>query len=368
MPVPFLSFAAQNERIRADVQAATMRVFDSQQYILGEEVKQFEAEYAAYNQVPHCVGVSSGLSALHLALVALDIGPGDEVLVPSNSYVATWLAVSYVGATLVPVEPDEATFNLDAHRLQAAITPRTRAILPVHFFGQACDMAAIMEVARRHNLLVIEDNAQAQGAASHGQLTGSFGEANATSFYPTKNLGALGDAGAITTKSAELAEQLRVLRNYGSRQKYQNEVIGFNARLDELQAAILRVKLPHLLFWTQQRQQLAAWYDSYLADIPWLELPHRLPTSTHVYHLYVVRTPHRDALQQHLAAHGIGTVIHYPVPPHLQPAYQQLGFRAGQFPIAERLAESSLSLPLWPGMKEAQVADVAMHLRQFTPA
>ncbi|ALD21446.1 DegT/DnrJ/EryC1/StrS family aminotransferase [Hymenobacter sp. DG25A] len=368
MPVPFLSFVAQNERIRADVQAATMRVFDSQQYILAEEVRQFEAEYAAFNQVPHCVGVSSGLSALHLALVALGIGPGDEVLVPSNSYVATWLAVSYVGATLVPVEPDEATFNLDAQQLEAAITPRTRAILPVHFFGQACNMAAIMEVARQHDLIVIEDNAQAQGAASHGQLTGSFGEANATSFYPTKNLGALGDAGAITTKNAALAEQLKVLRNYGSRQKYQNEVIGYNARLDELQAAILRVKLPYLSLWTQQHQQLAAWYDTYLAAIPGLQLPQRLPTSTHVYHLYVVRTPNRDALQRHLTAHGIGTVIHYPVPPHLQPAYQDLGFIAGQFPIAEHLAATSLSLPLWPGMQEAQVAEVAECIRRFTPA
>jgi dTDP-4-amino-4,6-dideoxygalactose transaminase len=312
--------------------------------------------------------VSSGLSALHLALVALGISPGDEVLVPSNSYVATWLAVSYVGATLVPVEPDEATFNLDAQRLEAAITPRTRAILPVHFFGQACDMAAIMEVARRHNLIVIEDNAQAQGAASHGLPTGSFGEANATSFYPTKNLGALGDAGAITTASAELAEQLKVLRNYGSRQKYQNEVIGFNARLDELQAAILRVKLPLMPFWTQQRQQLAAWYDGYLADITWLQRPQELSTSTHVYHLYVVRTPHRDALQRHLSTQGIGTVVHYPVPPHLQPAYQPLGFMAGQFPIAERLADTSLSLPLWPGMTEAQVAEVAEGIRRFIPA
>ncbi|MBG8552119.1 DegT/DnrJ/EryC1/StrS family aminotransferase [Hymenobacter guriensis] len=368
MRIPFQSFTAQNARVREATLAAMTRVFDSEWYVLGEEVRAFEAEYAAFSHTAHCVGVSSGLAALHLALLALGIGPGDEVLVPSNAYVATWLAVSYVGATIVPVEPDAATGNLNPALLAAAITPRTRAIMPVHLYGQACDMAAIIQVARAHNLWVVEDNAQAHGATSQGQPTGSFGHLNATSFYPTKNLGALGDAGALTTNDAALVEQLRVLRNYGSRQKYQNEVIGQNARLDELQAAILRVKLVHLHFWTQQRQQLAAWYDAGLADIAWLHRPYCLPSSTHVYHLYVVRTSHRDALQQHLAAHGIGTAVHYPVPPHLQPAYQHLGFSQGQFPIAEQLAATCLSLPLWPGMTEAQVTEVCQTIREFKPS
>ncbi|QIX62643.1 DegT/DnrJ/EryC1/StrS family aminotransferase [Hymenobacter sp. BT18] len=367
MPVPFFSFTTQNQQIRAATLEAMARVFDSEWYVLGEEVRAFEAEYAAFTHTAHCVGVSSGLAALHLALLALGIGPGDEVLVPSNAYVATWLAVSYVGATIVPVEPDAATSNLDPARLAAAITPRTRAIMPVHLYGQACDMAAIMQVAQAHGLWVVEDNAQAHGATSYGQLTGSFGHLNATSFYPTKNLGALGDAGALTTNDTALAGQLRVLRNYGSRQKYQNEVIGQNARLDELQAAILRVKLPLLPRWTLERQQLAAWYNNHLAGIPWLQLPEQLATSSHVYHLFVVHTPHRDALQQHLAAHGIGTAVHYPVPPHLQPAYQHLGFAKGQFPLAEQLAATCLSLPLWPGMTAAQVAEVAHAIRAFQP-
>ena len=345
--------------------AALARVYDSAWYVLGDEVAAFEREYAAFNRVPYAVGVANGLDALALALRVLGVGPGDEVLVPANTYIATWLAVTHVGARPVPVEPDPATSNIDSARLVAACTSRTRAILPVHLYGQACRMPEIMEVARQHGLHVLEDNAQAQGAAFDGQLTGSFGAINATSFYPGKNLGALGDAGAVTTADGRLAAQVQVLRNYGATQKYHNEVIGYNSRLDELQAAVLRVKLGYLPTWTAQRQQIAAWYDQHLAGIDGLRLPEVAPGATHVYHLYVVHHRRRDALQQHLAARGIGTLVHYPVPPHRQPAYAGLGFPAGAFPIAETLAATCLSLPLWPGMGEEHVAAVAAAVRSF---
>ena len=365
MQVPFLSFEPQHAPLREAMQRAFARVYDSHWYVLGPEVGQFEQEYAAFSQVGHAVGVANGLDALVLALRALEIGPGDEVIVPSNTYIATWLAVTQVGATPVPVEPDPATSNLDPARLEAALTPRTRAIMPVHLYGQACRMSEIMAIATRHRLYVVEDNAQAQGAAFAGQLTGSYGHINATSFYPGKNLGALGDAGAITTNDAGLAEKVRVLRNYGSQQKYHNEVVGYNSRLDELQAALLRVKLPELPEWTRQRQQVAAWYEQHLTGIAGLRRPAVAAGATHVYHLYVVHTPRRDALQQHLAAQGIGTLIHYPVPPHRQQAYAGLGLPVGHFPIAEELAATCLSLPLWPGMTEAHVAAVAAAIRSF---
>ena len=351
--------------IREEVLQAMSRVYDSNWYILGPEVAEFEQAYSTFGQVAHTIGVGNGLEALVLALRALGIGPGDEVLVPSNTYIATWLAVSHVGATPVPVEPDPATSNLDPTRLEAARTPRTRAILPVHLYGQPCRMPEIMALAQRHALVVVEDNAQAQGATLAGQLTGSFGAASGTSFYPTKNLGSLGDAGAITTNDATLAQQLRLLRNYGSGQKNHHELLGYNSRLDELQAAVLRVKLRHLATWTSQRQQLAAWYQAHLAAIPGLRLPAVAPGAVPVWHLYVVHAARRDALQQHLAARGIDTLVHYPVPPHLQPAYVQLRLPAGSLPIAEDLAATCLSLPLWPGMTEAMVATVAQAIRAF---
>ena len=365
MKIPFLSFPPQHAPLREAMATAFTRVYDSNWYVLGEEVKAFEQEYAAFNRVGHCVGVANGLDALVLALRVLGIGPGDEVIVPSNTYIATWLAVTQVGATVVPVEPDPATSNLDPSRLEAAITARTRAVMPVHLYGQACVMGPIMEIARRYNLRVVEDNAQAQGAAYEGGLTGSFGDVNGTSFYPGKNLGALGDAGAVTTNDAGLAHQVQVLRNYGSQQKYYNEVVGYNSRLDELQAALLRTKLPHLPEWTAQRQQVAAWYDEQLAGIAGLRLPHTAPGATHVYHLYVVHHDRRDALQQHLTEQGIGTLIHYPVPPHRQQAYAGLNLAAGRFPIAESLAATCLSLPMWPGMTETHVSAVADALRRF---
>ncbi|WP_035564147.1 DegT/DnrJ/EryC1/StrS family aminotransferase [Hymenobacter sp. IS2118] len=365
MNVPFLSFEAQHAPLSAALTQAFTRVLNSQWYVLGEEVKQFERAYSAFNEVAHTVGVANGLDALVLALRALGIGPGDEVIVPSNTYIATWLAVTQVGATIVPVEPDPATSNLDPARIAAAISPRTRAIMPVHLYGQACRMPEIMALAAQHQLFVVEDNAQAQGAAFDGRRTGSYGHINGTSFYPGKNLGALGDAGAVTTDDEALAQKVRVLRNYGSQQKYYNETIGYNSRLDELQAALLQVKLPVLPEWTRQRQQVATWYEQHLAGIAGLRLPQVAAGATHVYHLYVVHTPDRAGLQQHLGRQGIGTLIHYPIPPHLQQAYQSLSFSEGDFPIAEDLAATCLSLPMWPGMSESHVAAVATAIRSY---
>ncbi len=365
MTVPFLSFSPQHAPIRDEVLAAIAQVYDQQWYVLGEQVKAFEAEYSAFNHVAHTIGVANGLDALHLALIALGVQPGDEVIVPSNTYIATWLAVSYVGGIPVPVEPDPRSYNLDPARLEAAITPRTKGIMPVHLYGQACAMGPIMDLAQKHGLWVVEDNAQAQGAAWEGGLAGTFGQANGTSFYPGKNLGALGDAGAVTTNDETLATKIRVLRNYGSQQKYYNEVIGQNSRLDELQASVLRVKLQHLPTWTAQRQAIAALYDRQLAGLGDLTLPAVVAGATHVYHLYVVRTARRDALQAHLTAQSIGTLIHYPVPPHRQQAYAHLAMPTGAFPIAEEIANTALSLPMWPGMTEAYVADVAAAIRGF---
>jgi dTDP-4-amino-4,6-dideoxygalactose transaminase len=364
--IPFYSLQPLHAALRADMLAAMTRVYDANSYVLGPEVAGFEQEYSAFNRTAHTIGVGNGLEALTLALRALGIGPGDEVLVPSNTYIATWLAVSHVGATPVPVEPDIATSNLDPQRLAAALTPRTRAIVPVHLYGQPCRMPEILAFARQHQLVVVEDNAQAQGASFDGQLTGSFGHANATSFYPTKNLGALGDAGAITTNDEAVAQHLLRLRNYGAPYKNHHEVPGYNSRLDELQAALLRVKLRHLATATQQRRQLAAWYYTHLAGIAGLRLPAVAAGALPVWHLYVVHSDRRDALQQYLADRGIATLVHYPVAPHRQPAYGELAGCAGyQLPIADRLAATCLSLPLWPGMTENQVATVAAAIRQF---
>ncbi|MBJ6108299.1 DegT/DnrJ/EryC1/StrS family aminotransferase [Hymenobacter sp. BT523] len=365
MTVPFLSFSPQHDPIRTEMLSALADVYDKQWYVLGEQVKAFEAEYSAFNHVAHTVGVANGLDALHLALEALGVKPGDEVIVPSNTYIATWLAISFVGGVPVPVEPNPYTYNLDSARLEAAITPRTKGVMPVHLYGQACEMGPIMDIAQRHGLWVVEDNAQSQGATWQGGITGSFGQVNGTSFYPGKNLGALGDAGAVTTNDETLATKIRTLRNYGSQQKYYNEVVGHNSRLDELQAAALRVKLPHLPTWTAQRQAVAALYNQHLAGIGGLLLPAVAEGATHVYHLYVVRTGQRDALQTHLTAAGIGTLIHYPVPPHRQQAYAHLNIPAGTYPIAEELAATSLSLPMWPGMTEEHVAAVAAAVRGF---
>jgi len=351
--------------IREEMLAAMARVYDSNWYVLGKEVTQFEHTYSQFNQIAHTVGVSNGLEALALSLRALGIGPGDEVMVPAHTFIATWLAVTQVGATPVPIEPDPATSNIDPRRLAAALSAYTRAIIPVHLYGQPCQMIEIMAFAARHGLWVIEDNAQAQGATLNGQLTGSFGIANATSFYPTKNLGALGDAGAITTNDEQLAQRLRALRNYGSAIKNHHDLVGYNSRLDELQAALLQVKLAYLPQWLAQRQQVAAWYQAELAGIAGLRLPVVAPGTTPVWHLYVVHTTHRNALQQQLAKANIETLIHYPIPPHRQPSYASLGLAAGALPITEELAATCLSLPLWPGIRQEEVAVVAQAIRRF---
>ena len=365
MNIPFLSFAPMHSSIKTEMMNAFEKVYDSYWYVNGESVNNFEKEYAAYNQVENVVGVSNGLDALFLALKVLGVGAGDEVIVPSNTYIATALAATYIGATPIFVEPNIDTYNIDPSKIEAAITPKTKAIMPVHLYGQCCEMEAIMQIAKKHNLVVIEDNAQSQGASYNGKLTGSWGNANGTSFYPGKNLGAIGDAGAVTTNDANIATQLKSLRNYGSAKKYYNEVIGHNMRLDELQAALLSVKLQHLPNWTLQRQEIANWYNEALKGIEEIILPKVHINATHVYHLYIIRTTKRDELQQYLTQQGIGTMIHYPVPPHLQEAYSFLNHKKGDFPIAEELANTMLSLPLYPGMTQAQVQQVASAVKQF---
>ncbi|HXA14695.1 MAG TPA: DegT/DnrJ/EryC1/StrS family aminotransferase [Opitutaceae bacterium] len=365
MNVPFLELKPAYDELSPGLDAAYRRVMDSGRYLFGPELESFEAEYAGYCGTAHCIGVANGLEALQLGLMAAGLGLGDEVLVPSNTYIATWLAVSSVGARPVPVEPDEKTFNLDPARLAEKITPRTRAILPVHLYGQCADMDAINAVAQKHGLFVLEDAAQSQGAKYRGRTAGSLGHAAAHSFYPGKNLGALADGGALTTNDAALAEKLRSLRNYGSKVKYHHEVRGLNSRLGELQAAFLRVKLPHLDPWNTRRAALAARYLVQLRDTNGLILPHVPAWAGPAWHLFVVRTPRRDALQQHLTAQGVGTQIHYPIPPHLSGAYRDAGWQRGNFPLAEKLADEVLSLPIGPHFSAEQIDYVRTAVRSF---
>jgi len=355
--ISFLDFGAMHAELRPRLDAAYARVIDSNWLILGNEVSAFENEFATYCGAKHCIGVANGLDALFITLKAMGIGPGDEVIVPSNTYIATWLAVSYAGATPVPVEPDPRTYNIDPARIEAAITPATKAIMPVHLYGQPADMDPIVEIARRHNLKVIEDAAQAHGAKYKGRRTGSLGDAAGFSFYPGKNLGALGDGGAVVTNDDELADKLRALRNYGSREKYHNEVKGFNSRLDELQAAFLREKLAVLDDWNSRRCAVAKRYLTGLANLG-LVLPFVPDWAEPVWHLFVVRHRSRDALQKALTDQGIGTAIHYPVAPHRQPAYAEMALDEGNLPVAEAIHREVLSLPIWPQMTDSQVGEV----------
>lgn len=357
MNIPFLDLKKPNLDLRSELEAAFRRVVESGWYILGQEVEAFEAEFAAYCGTRHCVGVGNGLDALHLILRAYEIGAGDEVIVPSNTYIATWLAASYSGARPVPVEPIEATYNIDPQRILEAITPRTKAIIVVHLYGQPADMDAINAIARKHGLKVIEDAAQAHGARYKGVRTGNLADAAGFSFYPGKNLGALGDGGAITTNDDVLADQIRKLRNYGSQVKYHNVVRGFNSRLDELQAAILRVKLKYLDGWNSQRSRLAAIYLEKLADSG-LILPIVPPWAEPVWHLYVIRSTQRDLLQRDLRDAEIGTMIHYPIPPHLQQAYAEDGYRKRHLPIAEKIHREVLSLPMFPHLSELEIVNI----------
>lgn len=353
MEVPFLELRSAYLELREQIDAAIARVSRRGQYILGPEVDAFEQEFAGYCGVNHAIGVGNGLDALHLALRAMGVGPGDEVIVPSNTYIATWLAVTHTGANPVPVEPDELTCNIDPALIEAAITPRTRVILPVHLYGQPADLDPILDIARRHGLRLLEDAAQAHGARYKDRPIGGHGDAAAWSFYPGKNLGAMGDGGAVTTNDAELAERIRVLANYGSKNKYYHEVVGFNSRLDPMQAAILRVKLHCLDAWNERRRVIACRYLEALAGSG-LVLPHVPDWAAPVWHLFVVRHPERDRLQQHLTAAGIGTLIHYPVPPHRQRAYAGTGFAEGALPIASRMAAEALSLPMGPQLTSVE--------------
>jgi dTDP-4-amino-4,6-dideoxygalactose transaminase len=365
MRIPFLELKPTYLELNDEFDAAWHRVMDSGWYLLADELESFEQEYAAYCGTKYCVGVGSGLDALHLALRAWKIGPSDEVIVPSNTSIATWLAVTFAGAAPVAVEPDPNTFNLDPGRVTAAITSRTRAIIPVHLYGQPADMDPIIAVAEKHELKVLEDAAQAHGARYRGRGVGSLGHAAAYSFYPSKNLGAFSDGGAVTTDDAALADRLRVLRNYGSKLKYYHERIGVNSRLDELQAAFLRVKLLKLNEWNARRKTIAHYYLNELQRLPELVLPFVPADIDPVWHLFVVRHPRRDELQHHLADAGIGTLIHYPVPPHLSGAYSDLGRRKGAYPIAEEQSRTVLSLPIGPHLNREAQNHVIAAIRSF---
>ena len=362
MKIPFLDLGAAYHELKPKIDAAVSRVLESGWYILGPEVEAFEAQWAAYCEAKHAVGLANGLDALTLALRALDIGPGDEVIVPSNTYIATWLAVTGVGATPVPVEPDVATHNIDPARIEAAITSRTRVLLPVHLYGQPADMDTILDIARCHGLRVIEDAAQAHGARYKGKRIGAHGDIVCWSFYPGKNLGALGDAGAITTDDEVLAKRIALLRNYGSRQKYVNEEAGVNSRLDPIQAAVLRVKLGVLDEWTERRRAVATAYTKGLAESG-LILPHVPDWADPAWHLYVVRTSDREALQDRMTEAGIGTLIHYPIPPHMQKAYTNMEIMPEALPLARNLASEVLSLPMGPQLSLDQVQDIINALK-----
>lgn len=362
--IPFVDLnASLDEEVKHDLAAASERVIARGHFILGQEVTAFEEEFADYVGARHCIGVGNGLDALRLALSAAGVGPGDEVIVPSNTYIATWLAVSAVGARPVPVEPDESTYNMDAGGIEAALTARTKAILPVHLYGQPADMSAINGIAHRHGLVVIDDCAQAHGARYKTKRVGALCNASAWSFYPTKNLGALGDGGAITTDDHELAEQLRLLRNYGSASRGANTVRGWNSRLDEIQAAFLRVKLKHLDGWNSKRSHIAGLYLKTMEGLP-ATLPFVPDWAEPAWHLFVIRLKDRNAIRARLAEIGVETLIHYPVAPHLQPAYSELGLGPGSLPIAERLHDEILSLPIGPHLSDNQVSSVAEALKK----
>lgn len=363
-PVKFFDFTSMNLEVREELISMFPEFLDSHWYVLGERVKNFEREYAAFSKVKHCIGVANGLDGLILSLKALGIGNGDEVIVPSNTYIASWLAVSYVGATPVAVEPRIETYNINPELIPAAITKKTKAIMPVHLYGQACEMDEIMKIAGQYNLFVIEDNAQSQGAFYNNSITGSFGDVNATSFYPAKNLGALGDAGAVTTNNEVLADAVRTLRNYGSKVKYFNEQKGINSRLDELQAAVLSIKMKYLGKWNKERQLIAQKYSEISNNSLYI-LPRIHENATSVFHLFVIRTSQRQKLIELLEKNNIGYMIHYPVPPHLQQAYKELNLGVGYFPVAEEISKTCLSLPLYPGLKESEIAYIIQILNSF---
>jgi dTDP-4-amino-4,6-dideoxygalactose transaminase len=363
--IPFLDMKPHYLELKDELDQAYQRVMESGWYILGGEVDSFEQEFATYTGSKHCVGVGNGLEALQLILMGYGIGAADEVIVPANTYIASWLAVSYTGARPVPVEPDMGTYNIDPRRIEQAITSRTKAIMPVHLYGQPVEMEIIWQIAEKHRLTIIEDAAQTHGGWYRDRMAGNLGDAAGFSFYPSKNLGAFGDGGAVTTNDDELADKIRVLRNYGSRQKYYNEVKGHNSRLDPLQAAFLRVKLNHLDDWNKRRDRIAKRYLDNLRHTSDLGLPLVPAGIVPVWHLFVISHPERDRLQAYLKDHGIGTLIHYPVPPHLSEAYQELGYQAGDFVITEKMADTFLSIPISPHLSMDDADCVIETIQEF---
>ncbi len=364
MKVPFIDLQAQASAIRADLDPMLEALIQSCGFVLGQSVSDFEAAFSAYSDCDHGIGCASGLDALKLALRALDVGPGDEVITAANTFIATTLAVSSIGATPVLVDMD-TYFNLDVEKLESAITPKTKAIIPVHLYGQPADMDPINALAAKHGIKVVEDASQAHGARYKGRRAGSMSDIAAFSMYPGKNLGAFGDAGVMTTRDEALAEQLRVLRNYGSNRKYYHQVLGENSRLDSMQAAVVLCKLKHLDDWNSRRRAAAAKYSEQLAGVGDLHVPKTADFAEHVFHLYVVRTARRDDLLAQLQANDIGCIIHYPVPIHLQEAYAGMGWKPGDFPETERAADEICSLPIFPHISDEQINHVCETIRGF---
>jgi dTDP-4-amino-4,6-dideoxygalactose transaminase len=363
--IPFVDLKTQYKNIKGEIDEAVMSVLDTGQFVLGSEVAAFENEFAAYNKVKHAIGVNSGTSALHLALLAAGIGPDDEVVTVPFTFVATVAAICYTGAKPVFVDIARDSFTMDVHRIEAAITDRTKAILPVHLYGQPADMDPILEIAGRRNLLVIEDAAQAHGAEYKGRKAGSIGDMGCFSFYPGKNLGAYGEGGAVITNSPEYNRRIRMLRDWGAERRYYHEVRGYNYRLEGLQGAILRVKLRHLDAWTEARRRNAKLYHDLLVDRAVIR-PREMSYARHVWHVYAVRSENRSAIQQQLQAEGIQTNLHYPFPIHLLPAYADLGYDEGDFPEAEAAAREELSLPMYPELKADQIERISGAVREFS--
>ena len=356
--IPFVDFYKLNKPFEEEFKIALTNLIEKKWYILGSQVSEFEAAYATFSESKYCVGVANGLDALVLSLKALDIKEGDEVIVPSNTYIASWLAITLVGAKVVPVEPNPETCNIDYNKIEEKINNNTRAVMAVNLYGQAAELNKILEICHKHKIYLVEDNAQAQGSKCENKITGSFGIINATSFYPGKNLGALGDAGAITTNDEKIYKKIKLLRNYGSEVKYENEIIGHNSRLDELQAAFLSIKLKKLNDQNNHRISCAQLYNELLKGVGDIILPKLAKGCSSVFHIYQIRSKYRALLQNELAKHNISTMIHYPKPPHLQKAYDFLGFKVGDFPIAEEMANTSLSLPMDPHISKVEIQKI----------
>jgi len=363
-PIPFYSLQAQHRLIEQEAKSVFADLFNDSRFVLADRLKKFEEEFAGYTGGKYCIGVGNGLDAIYISLKILGVGKGDEVIVPSHTYIATWLAVSRTGAVPVPVEADAQTWLIDVNQVEQAITSRTKAIVPVHLYGLVCDMNKLKSIADKADLKMVEDNAQATGASFRNKKTGTWGQCNAFSFYPTKTLGALGDGGAIVTDSEEYCQSVRSYRNYGSVRQFVNEVKGMNSRLDEMQAALLSVKLPHLNQWNRQRKEIAVMYREQLRNLEEVELPMVIEDTDPVYHLFPVKVKKRDELRTHLESQGIETSVHYPTPPHLQKAYEEANLEKGSFPVAEELANHTISLPIWPGLTQDDVSRICEEIKK----